>query len=182
MQLLQSRALPLGYPATGTRRLILFRPGIKLCFATVEAPDLTAPVQISVLSRCDLDSGQLEPNCGYLCSAPPPEKPQPTKEKFSCEQMGHISQESSQRICPGGGSGSGSRQIQFSQGPFAGLENLARRDMGKNAVTGRCDGPILMPKRKRSPGRGRFHEHHHPFSHRDRQMQNPGVATQDQRG
>ena len=58
MQLLQSRALPLGYPATGNRRLILFRLGIKLCFATVEAPDLTAPIQSSILSRRDQDSDQ----------------------------------------------------------------------------------------------------------------------------
>jgi hypothetical protein len=33
MQLLQSRALPLGYPATGTGKLILFLGGIKLSFA-----------------------------------------------------------------------------------------------------------------------------------------------------
>ena len=33
MQLLQSRALPLGYPATGTIKLILFHTRIKLSFA-----------------------------------------------------------------------------------------------------------------------------------------------------
>jgi hypothetical protein len=32
MQLLQSRALPLGYPATGTTKLILFHALIKLSF------------------------------------------------------------------------------------------------------------------------------------------------------
>ena len=33
MQLLQSRALPLGYPATGTQKLSLFAARIKLCFS-----------------------------------------------------------------------------------------------------------------------------------------------------
>jgi hypothetical protein len=32
MQLLQSRALPLGYPATGTMKLILFRTRSKFSF------------------------------------------------------------------------------------------------------------------------------------------------------
>ena len=48
MQLLQSRALPLGYPATGTMRLILFRTRIKFSFATnhslIAKPKFTPPL------------------------------------------------------------------------------------------------------------------------------------------
>src|SRR5487761_2369145 len=55
MQLLQSRAFPLGSPATGTGRLILFGFGIKLSFAVDSHPDRRRPCQRSVLApkmRC----------------------------------------------------------------------------------------------------------------------------------
>ena len=44
MQLLQSRALPLGYPATGTRKVILSRLGIKRIVGTCQNAPENFPV------------------------------------------------------------------------------------------------------------------------------------------